>query len=393
MRKLSKFLLPVLLLLPSAAYCQHFAFSAKLEEVKETGFYSIQVTPELSSHLNLQLADLRIIDAKGRHVPYILQSGLTRLEKEYFQPLPIIENAQKDSGSTHLVVQNNTGRDLNALTLILRNSATERMARISGSDDGSSWFIIAESLSIPRGESLEKDRFVAKLDFPRSSYRYLRILVFNGKSDPVNILEAGITTPRGTGEYSPMIINPEPFISQVDSADGYTYIKVIQPAAYHVSAVQIRLNGAKLYRRRAMIESTGGEFEISSANDFVQVPAFKTKEFTVKIFNGDNPALQVAVFQTFQPARNIISYLERGNEYKVLMENPQAKTPSYDLQSFADSLPSQFNPIGYEAIAASIQPADPKESKRITLWLIIAGVLALLTFFTWNLTHELSKKQ
>lgn len=392
MRKLNKLLVLLIALSPATAYCQQFSHTTKLGPVTESGFYAIAVTPELSSYLDLSLKDLRIVDSKGQPVPYVVQPAFKRLKNDYFRPLPFLENELKDSGSTHLVLQNNTGHHLDALDLVVRNTATSRLARISGSDDRGTWFIVAENVAIPAGEALDKDRFRVRLNFPKSSYRFLRLIIFNGHSDPLNISEAGIAGAGATDNFTPLLSNPAPQVIQADSADGYSYIKVVHPAAYPISALRIRLNSASLYKRTMRIqEGNYAEFEISSVNDFFQVPPMKAREFRLRIYNGDNPALKVGELVTYSEAKNVIAHFNKGEQYTLFMGNPSVNAPAYDLASFTDSIPATLPVVALQQVTANLQPHAEKQYGHVTLWLIIGGVLALLGYFTWNLTREMGK--
>jgi hypothetical protein len=395
MQKLNNLLAILFLLFPAKIFCQEFTHSAKLDKAPSTGFFTIRVTPELSRYLDLSLKDLRILDAEGRQVPYIIQNHFSRFNKDYFRTLPIVENASKDS-ITSLIIENTTGGLLSEIDLIVRNAATKRTVRISGSDDRKNWFIITENIHLQAGEALDNDRFHLRETFPKSSYKFIRFLVNNGNSDPLNIIEAGNSIVFINQGLTPFLNNPNPRIIQKDSADGYSYIKVTQPAPYHVMAVNLRIDGPKLFKRPMNIVIDGhshAEFLMSTGSEpFYHFPAINDREFTIRIHNGDNPPLQISECSTHQEERRIVAYLKGEGDYTLTMGNKNAVAPSYDLQHFKDSIPADPAELSYGQIQENDQHARPKEQKSIYLWLIIVGVLAILSFFTWNLTRELKKR-
>lgn len=133
---------------------------------------------------------------------------------------------------------------------------------------------------------------------------------------------------------------------------------------------------------------------ISSAErPFYPLPYFNDKEFFIKIYNGDNPPLRLSRLSTSQEIREIISYLAKDESYSLLMGNPKASAPSYDLDNFKDSIPSNVPSLQFSAVQENARSiVDEETESNIFLWMIIAGVLALLGFFTWNLTKELKKR-
>ena len=133
MQRVNRLLILLLLLIPVKSICRQFSHSARLESIPASGFYSITITPELGAHLDATLKDLRIVDLKGAPVPYIINTTIPGLAKHSFQPLPIIENSIRDSGRSHLVLENILKQNIDGLALLIRNASVSRTAKISGS--------------------------------------------------------------------------------------------------------------------------------------------------------------------------------------------------------------------------------------------------------------------
>lgn len=69
-----------IIILISLAFCataaaQNFSVKGLLNAVEKNGFYTIDVTPELSSYIANDFRDLRIADDKEKFVPYIVRSA------------------------------------------------------------------------------------------------------------------------------------------------------------------------------------------------------------------------------------------------------------------------------------------------------------------------------
>jgi hypothetical protein len=401
MQKLNKVLLVLIILLPGISFSQQFSHSAKLEGITASRFYSLAIEPELSAYIHASFKDLRIVDDKGVQVPYVLNSSLPNLVNQNFLPLAIKEYSVKDSGRSHLVLENTTKHTIDGLAFFIRNASVSRTAKVSGSDDGQSWFTILENLSFTGGQFSDSSHFVLTMALPKSSYRYFKIVVDNLNNDPLNIIKA---VTYSAADYTKWLIssstvnlrsfvNPASRFIQTDSIDGNTYIRVIQPEAYHVDAIMLRIKSPRFFRRNmeVIIGNVSHGFLLTSTGEY-SLPRFAAKEFMIKISNGDNPPLTITEVITSQEKKELIAYLEAGKHYRLLMGNPSAETPTYDLEHFMDSI-SDVRSIGVADIQANIQSIANKEQKsNLTLWIIIAGVLGVLSFFTWNLTKELKKR-
>src|SRR5882762_4819983 len=49
-----------------------YKFYSQLDSVKTSGFYNIELTPELNAHLKTDYGDLRIVNDSGKWVPHQL---------------------------------------------------------------------------------------------------------------------------------------------------------------------------------------------------------------------------------------------------------------------------------------------------------------------------------
>jgi len=124
-----------MMLICCAAKAQQFREKANLQPVTANGFYSINITPELSSYTTVDYSDLRLADEKNQFVPYIIVSKQPSFSDHNYNKLPIVKNELNDSGQSVLVIKNELHKKVSSLALLIRNAAVTRNATISGSDD------------------------------------------------------------------------------------------------------------------------------------------------------------------------------------------------------------------------------------------------------------------
>jgi hypothetical protein len=406
-RRKANIITAILLLLSVCSRAQH-KYSALLDTVKTTGFYVFPITSELSSYLKPDLSDLRISDSKNQPVPFIIDIpfGKKAIEPILFDQ-KIVSKETKDE-KTILTIANGLGNEIADFVIKLKSAAAERVASLSGSDDNIHWFVILDSLLLHQSVEYDASSHSQRINFPRSNYKYYRFTIDNGKKQPLNILEAASTGtyPYDTHDY--IITNPEPAFSQRDSA-GYSLITITNKRPFHISKIHLSVAGPWLYKREAKLfteikpglalmwdSHSYGDFTISS-DEFsgYAIHFLQSQVFYLLIKNGDNPALKITAVGTEQIKRSVIAQLERGGVYSLLLDNPQATAPNYDLQHFREKI-TAITSISTGKITALplTQTAAPK--KQVANWWIWPAILLivlLLAVLVWKLTTDMKKGQ
>lgn len=377
---------------------QNFSQKANLDSVVQNDYYSIAITPELSSYVKTDFSDLRVADNKQQYQPYIISALNKFTHSHNYTTLKLLKNEVADSGRSILIIENPQVNLITSLVLKIRNAAVSRNATISGSDDNKKWFTIKEDISFEKEFADDKDHFTQTLNFPASTYHYYKLLIENSGNDPLNIIEAGYATSSEYKSIDNYIANPPVVFTQKDSSDDYSYLFIDQQQPYHTAKITIIVSGPPFFKRDIdLVKQNGARsgFQISSDSIFnFYVPVFNDKQFLLRIYNGDNPPLHVRNIYTEQESKNIITYLEAGKQYRLLMHDSSATLPSYDLQLFRDSIISNTLPLNFTSIEKVSMQSEAKDlswSKKL-LWPIIIIAITILSILTFRLTKELEKK-
>lgn len=396
MRKKSSLFI-CLLFCYSCLRAQNFTVKANLQPVTISGFYSVNITPQLSSYTTINFSDLRIADDNNKFVPYIISSKKPSFATGNYHKLPLLKNDVTGSGKSQLIIKNDAGSKISSIALLIRNAAVNRQATISGSDDLTKWFTINENITLEDISGNDTDRHVQTISFPVSSYKFFKIIIDNKKNNPLNIIEAGSYSNVQHTEDA-YILNPLPAFTQIDSSDNITYIKVHQNAAYHVSKIYLQAESPKFFDRNIDVINSANSLsaKLSSENtNEITLPAFNDKDWEIKIYNGDNPPLKIKSISLKQESKNIIAYLQTGQHYHLLLHDSTAVAPVYDLQNFKDSIPAtlpQLKIISFE----NISPATIKNKTGLSaawIWILIISALTALGFITFMLMKEMNKEK
>ena len=404
-KKLNTGILGVLLSL--IANAQQFHYRSNLDTVTTSGFYAIPITPELSSHLKTDFSDFRVADSKGKWVPHLIR--FANAASADLQTVNLKMTSSENLGTHSVILIENPEKNLlSEFILRLKNAAAERMTSLSGSEDNKNWFIIADSLLVSRPDSYQGDENSKLIAFPPTQYSYYKLTIRNDRKDPLNILAISSNISLTHSSEGQLVQNPAPDFSQVDSGK-LTLIRVTHDKPYQIDQFRVGVTSPALYDRTARIflevkpglintwESNSlAELKLSSNNiQHPALPLIKAKTFYIMISNLDNPPLEINAVNTFQRRKQAIAYLEKNKSYHLLLENPAAEQPEYDLKQFDKSIPPNPQALQTGELLAVSTPmlASTKKSGEWWIWATIGGVIVVLAYLTWGLTKDMNKKK
>jgi hypothetical protein len=403
---LNKVLLTLILLTGSTCLLaqQTFKYKADIGKIDTSAFYRISLPPGLLAKSNADLTDIRILNQSGKFVPYIFGNQLPVKEQQSFMVFPQISIAKQPDTITTFVAENKGRLTINQLNLKLRNTSVDRIVNLAGSDDLTNWYAIKENILLSKAgeEGSTGGIYEQLLNFPASTYQYLKIQVNNNRKDPVAILQAGI--------YQMQLVKPVYTelsgvkFTQRDSAKA-SRIFITFNEAYPVNILKLSVAGTKYYKRAISIYSIDGkklnllrDTEVNSVWNNELFISAKAKKILLEIANEDNPPLSISTVTAYQLDQTLVAYLDKGTNYYLLFGDPTAKTPVYDLQFFADSLQRKLpvvkvgdvdnNPLfQHKAVAAS------HNIPAWLIWIAIIAVISLLTFLTLKMTKEVGQRK
>jgi hypothetical protein len=389
---------------------QKFHAQASLPEINNTGFYRINISPELASYLSNDFTNARIFDQDDREVPYVFETAIPGPDTVLFQEYEIIDWIIRKNMYSELVLRNPSRAAINNISLLIKNADITKTATLSGSDDKINWFALKHEFSISNLNNPAETFEVNIVDFPLSNYEYYSIRISDKKSAPLNILKAGYYF-RKRGEDQRYTRITKSVLSQTDSIKQ-TFIRLRFDTLMFVDKLEWAASGMPFYLRNATIweekERTTKKgkkeiyrefiesFEVNSAATAhtVQLPAVKVKSLLITIENKDNPALKFDSIATFQLNRNFSAWLEKGKRYIIRIGSEKLSAPQYDLAFFKDSIPSQIPVI--EAGKISLFEKEHTVSStsffrsNIFIWSAIIVVVVLLGFMSIKLVRETS---
>jgi hypothetical protein len=396
----------------TSCLAQEFRAEGKLPTVNADGFYRIAISPDLTTHLNDNFTNIRIIDAKGAEVPYLFQVEQPSYHTMKFKPYNIVEKTLTKNCCTTLILENTASEPINNISLSIKNADVTKQATLLGSDDKTNWFALKESFLFTPINNQKEISEVRIVDFPLSNYVYYKLQISDSTNAPINILSAGyfeVSSESGKFTQLPVQITGTDSIKQKQ-----TFIKIKLDTTQVIDKINLRMKGSPYFLRMASIyeqkirEKKNGEketwldeletFELSSkGGSVIDLPNTKVKELVVVIENDDNPSLQVDEIKVFQLNRYLTAYLKKNEPYVVKIGATDLRAPVYDIGYFKDSIPQNITTLNTGALmmADEVEKTGSKTffSSKLIIWGAIIVVIIVLGFMAIRMINEASTEK
>ncbi len=391
----------------SFAQTEGYKFYCPLDTVKESGFYNIIVTPELSAHLKTDYSDIRVVNSDGKWIPHILHFPAYENTNESIALDLKFTITANDKKTTILSIE--AGQHIiSNFGLQISNTVAERFATLSGSNDNNNWFVINDSILLSPSPDDANTKNIFRINFPATSYKFYKLVVQNNNKDPFEIKKVFQYTSVTTKAQNELQPNPGTTILQKDSGK-ISYIKITQQQFYHFDNISIKLNGAKYFNRKANLYIADVSNSFANPGKLVQsftisnnsnlqftVPLSNAKVFYLFINNEDNLPLQVQEINTLINYRYLSAYLDKANNYKLILDNEAATLPNYDLTGIDKKKPDSSYFLVFKSIIAfetiKVSPVAIKNNKWI-LWAALVAALFILLLFTQKMIKEVNKRK
>lgn len=221
----------------------------------------------------------------------------------------------------------------------------------------------------------------------------------------------------GHGQYTPYVLQsdqhggdcqaiPAPVITRKDSSNHHSYLTLTFDAPYLVEYLDLDIRGPRLFSRKIHVLMKNDPFvwewaTVTPADHSFEVTSTKARVITLDIDNEDNPPLVIKGVAASQWRRHLLTWLQPGGSYQLLVGNAKAEAPQYDLKYFMDSvkrLPDEIVPGTLQAMQipapVKVTPVVVEKGRSgFMLWVIISVVLVLLVFLSLRMLRAIAGDQ
>jgi hypothetical protein len=301
------------------------------------------------------LADLRLLDANGAELPYLLDRDLSVRGYERgsaFKPRSFHPAA--GDGTSQLVLETGTAGRLDAVELETAQPFFLKAAHLDVSADGTEWQSLGPAVPLFRQFGAEQLR----LALPGKPAAFIRITLDDARSRPVAFTGARLLPAPTRAEPSPLA-SLGARITRRDEFAGETVLTV-ELDGRHVMLAGLTLQAKDpLFMRRVTVAVREAQGEISGERTVgggtiyrialdgapvraeLEVPLDFTapaRELLVHIHNGDSPPLALDGVAASQHPVSLLFLAPAAGACTLLSGNPQATAPRYDLAAFAGEM-------------------------------------------------------
>lgn len=405
---MKKLLSLTLLVVYACVYAQDFKATGTLEVPAKDGFYKILLSPQQAPFINPGFTNIRVIDSKKTEVPYILKEEQPEYVQQQFKEYAILEKKQVKNAFTSIKLHNPNQASINNISLLIKNAEVSKIGRLSGSDDGKSWFAVKENFPLSYISNPDAVHELRAIEFPLTNYQYYLLEISDSTSSPINILRAGYYDAATTQGLHTEIA--ESFTLTTQTQNKQTFLTLTFRSPQIIDKLELSMKGSPFFQRSGVItttehrnvkkrveqyERTLDDFVVRSGQTTViNLGGIKATNFTLRIENGDSPALSVNALHAYQLNRYLIAWLSKNDSYTIGFGDENLSSPDYDLAYFSDSIPANPQILNILDVKPVQAPAAADETqffnnKTIT-WIAIGTVILLLGIMSLRLVREAS---
>lgn len=336
--------------------------------VSSVDFGQLILPPEVIDASGDDLADLRLIDANGHSVPYVLtESHTENVATGVWTPVPVLNRVIGPGNARLATIDFGTATPRNELRVQLSDRDYYREVQLEGSHDLLTWFPFSESMVLADINAAESFR-LDTLRFAENNYRYLRLTVQQtpGRDTPFTINEVDARQVVDSPVAS-VPVAAAPLIMSTDKS-GNTVVDIDLGAKHlPLTRLSVQVGDRWFYRavavsgRNTLRETTTDPVEsgtiqveretrwtpltsaivyrtqslagtVSARPDIVLPSQARFRYLRLTFFNQDNPPLQIQQVAVERAVTRMIFSLQPERPLFLVGGNPQAKAPRYDLE-------------------------------------------------------------
>lgn len=394
---------------------QSFSHKAKINAVNKAGFYRIPLSTNMANLSQAEWEDLRIFDAKGKEVPYVLRRENPYQNNDSYTALNI-QLAESGEDWQTLVIENPTKVKLNHLLLDMQNAVTDRSIRISGSNNANTWYGILDSVNFTVWGNANETTLRQGIQFPSTNYAYFKIEINKKNKEPLNILQAGYSVDT---QYKPVYKRVNNIRYALKEQGQKTHIDFTLDGRNRIDRLQFYVREPKMYQRDVFIKAKSGyrsknytlsrskhqrnsaqfdqtELTLNSNEGSVLNTQFilgtnHQQQFSLDIENNNNPPLQIDSIVAEQLNAYLVAELKSDTPYFLYMGDSNITAPVYDLVYFEKNIPAQLSDASVDEPTlkqARLAGEDNHKNEQYKLW----GAMGILAVFLLFITRNLMKK-
>ena len=335
---------------------QNYNWTAEVPVVKRSGFYKIFLNPQITSKLQYQYPDIRIMNQNSEEIPFLYDAEKQMVNSDSVEMLNILKNKHKKIKSyTLLLIKNDSLKTIDNFAFLTENVGIRKWVKITASHDKKEWYVIKDNFPVQAAYSDSAKTELLLSNIPESKFLYYKITFYDYNNSRIKIYNA--YTYRSKLAQKNYISLPALDISHLDTLDRtLVYMKFENPQ--FIDRIRLAIKGPKYYYRNVFLEKIEGEQQKqgemyydeikkelqfgSDSSNIINLSHYKAKSIKLTIDNRDNQPLRITSAKAYQQKTYIIAYLNAAQNYNLYFGDKYADFPVYDLEYFKEKIPEKL---------------------------------------------------
>lgn len=383
-----------------------YQYQRPINGISDT-WHIVTLPSELVGKLSPGLTDLRILGVTTTgdtlEAPYIIREGqeISLLKEKKFK---IINRSHNQSGY-YFTFEVPSKESINSIELDFSEQNFDWTINLEGSHNNGSWFTIVEDYRILSIHNSLTQYTFTNVEFPNAKFRYFRVCVKANKEPKLTSAKLCYTTISAGNIRSYGVEKPK---ITTDTKQKQTIATVQLASAVPVCAVQLWVNAKFDYYRPINIsyisdstiteQGTFYSYEtlFSGTLTSLEKSIFKfdsrvAKDIRITIDNSDNQPLAIDSVKVSGNIYELVARFTEPASYFLAYGNSNAYAPTYDIEQFANKIPTELKSLELGAEVDQRKPAatqEPLFQNKLWLWAIIILVGAVLGWFTFRMMKQ-----
>ncbi len=318
-------------------------------DVPTAGLVRLNIPPETLEAARPGLEDLRLLDATGAEVPFLIERPAP-VAASTFQPKQF--QTSLAPGATVLTIE--TGSTLSLREIRLEPAGGGeflKAVKVEGSHDGKKWSSLADGQPIFRTRTGEASLRIA---ISPGAWEFLRCMIDDSRTAAIPFTGAQLETAGVESPTEPLAVK----IRSRDEGSGVTRL-ALDLGASNLTPAFLRLETPeKLFTRsvsvavptvdgndikeKAIASTVIYRVELNGRGEsHLDIPidaAVPSRELLLLVANGDSPPLALDQIQAQRRLVQLTFLAKQAGSYQLLSGNRQCAAPNYDLSSLSAEL-------------------------------------------------------
>ena len=226
---------------------KEYTYTTPLNTPFPKGYQRVDLNPQLLGLLQNNDADLRLLDSNQKEIPYILRKEPMTSMLRFFKAYPILVNQPNPNGTSVIVFENPDREEINQFNFVVKNTAVNKSARLSGSNDQKNWFLVRDHISLNAMHNSKNTTELKLLNFPLVDYSYFKLEVNDSNSLPIEFEKVGYYDYQSVNGL--MTTTPLKIVSVRDS-NKVTYAQLKFNSRTQTERIRVMVSGPEFYYRK-----------------------------------------------------------------------------------------------------------------------------------------------